>query len=71
MMRFMFTNAKAKFNENTICRAYVIDLLLVKIIEKITGIKGKYQQTAVRNLSEMAVLENKVISEFPEYESVY
>lgn len=71
MMRFMFTNAKAKFDENTICRAYVIDLLLVKIIEKITGIKGKYQQTAVRYLSEMAVLENKVISEFPEYESIY
>lgn len=48
MMRFMFSEASKQFDENMICNAYVVEPVLVKIIEKITGIEGKYQYVGIR-----------------------
>lgn len=58
MMRFMFINAHNSFEADTICRAYVVEPVLVKIVEKLTGIKGRYQQIAVRDLSNMEMYMN-------------
>ena len=49
MMRFMFAQAVKIFHEDTVCNAYIVEPVLVKIVERITGIKGKYQQVGVRD----------------------
>ncbi len=49
MMRFMFATASKKIDENMICNAYVVEPVLVRIIEKLTGIKGRYQYIGTRD----------------------
>lgn len=69
MMRFMFSQAKKKYSEYTICKIYVVDPLLVRIVEKVTGITGKYQQIAVRNLNLFSIFENNFVSGINDYET--
>ncbi len=43
MMRFALQQARTRFDDSTICKAYIIEPVLVSIVERLTGIKGKYQ----------------------------
>jgi hypothetical protein len=63
MIRFMFRNANERFEEHETCVTYVVQPVLVKIIEKLTGVKGQYQYVAMRNfeLTELAVSQVKKI----------
>lgn len=53
MMKFMLSKAKRRFDENEECRTYVVEPVLVKIIEKITGLSAIYQQSAILDLNVM------------------
>ena len=53
MMKFTFNTAKQQFDENVSCRTYVVDPVLVKIVEKITMVTPRYRQSAVYDLSIM------------------
>lgn len=53
MMKFTFNTARKQFDENESCRTYVVDPVLVKIVEKITMVSPRYRQSAVYDLSGM------------------
>lgn len=66
MIRFMVRKAKEQFDENETCVTYVVQPILVKIIEKLIGTKGQYQYIAMRNfeLTELAVSQvEKIFAE--------
>lgn len=54
MMRFTFENASRKFDESETCSMYIVEPVLVKIVEKVLEIKGQYQCTAIRELAYIA-----------------
>lgn len=64
MMRCMLTNARKKYGDDMVCTAGVIDPVLIQIIEKITGIRCKYQQIAVKELDYIAETDNSIKKEF-------
>lgn len=53
MIKFTFNTARKQFDENESCRTYVVDPVLVKIVEKITMVSPRYRQSAVYDLSNM------------------
>lgn len=53
MMKFTFNTARKQFDENEFCRTYVVEPVLVKIVEKITMASPRYRQSAVYDLSIM------------------
>ncbi len=53
MIKFTFNTAREQFDENESCRTYVVDPVLVKIVEKITMVSPRYRQNAVYDLSIM------------------
>lgn len=54
MMRFVFFHASQKFDESESCSMYIVEPVLVKIVEKVLGIKGQYQCTATRETAYIA-----------------
>ena len=57
LIKFIYQKANIKYNKDKICRTYIVEPILVKIIEKLIGLKGKYQKTAVRELQYLSFLD--------------
>lgn len=51
MMKFTFNMAQKQFDESELCRTYVVEPTLVKIVEKITMATPRYRQSAILDLS--------------------
>ncbi len=51
MMKFTFNMAHKQFDENELCRTYVVEP--IKIVEKITMVTPNYRHSAVMDLSIM------------------
>ncbi len=64
MMRNMLVNAGAKYGEDMVCTAAVVEPVLIQIIEKITGISCKYQQIAIKELEYIGENEAAIKKEF-------
>lgn len=50
MMRFTLHKIRVRFDEKTICKTYIIEPTLVSIVERLTGIKGKFMCSGVYGL---------------------
>ncbi|MBQ3546014.1 MAG: hypothetical protein IJA34_13695 [Lachnospiraceae bacterium] len=58
LIKFIYQKANIKYDKAKLCRTYIVEPVLVKIIEKLTGLKGKYQKSAVRELQYLSFFDD-------------
>lgn len=57
LIKFLYQKANVKYDRYKLCRTYIVEPVLVKIIEKLIGLKAIYQKSAVRELQYLAVFD--------------
>lgn len=57
LIKFIYQKANQKYDKDKLCRTYIVESILVKIIEKLIGLKAIYQKLAVRDLQYLSVFD--------------
>lgn len=57
LIKFIYQKANIKYGKDKLCRTYIVEPILIKIIEKLVGLKPEYQKSAVRDLEYLSVFD--------------